>query len=410
MSSVDLGIRFCGYQLENPFLLAATPCTHSGDMIKRAFDAGWAGAVWKTLGGIEGVSKPGVSPCYASSSLGAHLESFENIDMGNEVPLDVSFRELSQVKKEYPHKMVVASIRGEMNRSKWEDLARRAEDAGVDALELMFSCPHDAPQAEWQESLGESNTRLITSWVRAAVSIPVIVKMNPNSQDVRAQGRQAKIGGADALSCANTVRCILGVNLETLVPVPSVAGRSCYGGYSGPAVKPIVLRMIADLGRDSEIGLPLSAAGGVASWREAVEYMLLGATTVQVGTAAMYYGFRIIDDLTSGLEGFLLDRGFARASEMIGVSLPYLCLQPALSREFPLKARVERSLCIGCLRCYVACRDGGYQAIQHDSERIPWIDQGRCRGCSLCVVVCPVGGAIRMTAAGKDGEETTVQG
>jgi dihydropyrimidine dehydrogenase (NAD+) subunit PreA len=396
MKPVELGVNFCGIRFANPFIVAASPSTRSGDMVRRAFDHGWAGVVWKTVGTITGVDHPKVSPCYAHEGWNEQLYGFENIDLGNDVPLEQSFKEILEVKKDCSDFAVIVSIRGENYEEKWRDLARRAEDVGADMIELMFSCPHDIADSPNSEGKVGQQARAITEWARGAVRIPIMVKMSPNVTDIRIPARAAKAGGADAISATNTIRSILGVDFKTLRPLPTVGGMSAFGGYSGPAIKPITLRMVAELAGDPKLSLPLSAIGGVVSWVDAVEYMLLGASTVQVGTATMFYGFRIIDDLLSGMENFLRGKGLSSVSDLIGLSLPYITTQPALDRKSPVRARPNLEKCLKCLRCYVACRDGAYQAIEVGPDRSPQILEKQCQGCSLCAMVCPAPGAIEM--------------
>jgi dihydropyrimidine dehydrogenase (NAD+) subunit PreA len=392
----DLSIEFCGLRFMNPFIVAPSPSTHSGDQVRRAFDHGWAGVVWKTVGAIAGVDHPKVSPCYAHLNPTRPLSGFENIDLGNDVPLEQSFKEIAGVKKDYPDSVLIVSIRGEKSEEKWKDLARRAEDTGADMIELMFSCPHDI--ADSQEGEGEVGrlAQRIAEWTRGVVRLPIMVKMSPNVTDIRVPARAAKAGGANAISATNTIRCLMGVDLETLRPLPTVGGMSAFGGYSGPAIKPIILRFVAELAKDPKLGLPISAIGGVVSWADAVEYLLLGASTVQVGTAGMFYGFRIIDDLLSGLENFMEAKGFASLSEMIGQSIPYITAQPSLDRNYKVQARPNPDKCVRCLRCYVACQDGAYMAITVGPERTPVVSEEKCQGCSLCNLVCPVEGAMEM--------------
>lgn len=380
-------------------MVAPSPSTHSGDQVRRAFDQGWAGAVWKTLGAIEGVDYSKVSPCYARLGSNKDLAGFENIDLGNDVPLEQSLKEITGVKKDYSDSVLVVSIRGEKSEEKWKSLARRAEDAGADMLELMFSCPHDI--ADSQEGEGEIGrlAKRITEWTREVVQLPIMVKMSPNVTDIRIPARAAKAGGANAISATNTIRCLMGVDLKTLRPLPTVGGMSALGGYSGPAIKPIILRFVAELAKDPKLGLPISAIGGVVSWVDAVEYLLLGAKTVQVGTAGMFYGFRIIDDLLSGLENFMIEKGFSSVSEMSGISLPYITVQPSLDHGSKVKAKLNLEKCIRCLRCYVSCQDGGYMAIHIGPERTPIVSEEKCQGCSLCNLVCPVEGAMEMVPA-----------
>ena len=397
----DLSIEFCGLRFKNPFIVAPSPATHSGDQVRRAFDHGWAGAVWKTLGLIAGIDRPKVSPCYFHGSPNNHLMGFENIDLGNDLPLEQSFKEIRETKRDYPGSILIVSLRGERSDEKWKDLARRAEDAGADMLELMFSCPHDI--ADSQEGEGEIGrlAKRITEWTREVVRLPIMVKMSPNVTDIRIPARAAKEGGANAISATNTIRCLMGVDLKTLRPLPTVGGKSAFGGYSGPAIKPIILRFIVELARDPKLGLPISAMGGIASWVDAVEYLLLGARTVQVGTAGMFYGFRIIEDLLSGLENFMEEKGFSSVSEWVGLSLPYVTTQPFLDRDYKVRASLNADKCIGCLRCYVACRDGAYTAIEIGENRTPLVSEDKCQGCSLCSLVCPVEGAMEMVPVKK---------
>lgn len=401
MGAVDLHVNFCGIRFATPLILAATPSTRNGEMVKRAFDQGWSGVVWKSLGKISGVEDPKVSPSYAHHGH-AHggwndqLGCFENIDLGNDIPTEESLKEIFQVKRDYPENPVIVSIRGEDSEERWGDLARRVEDTGADMIELMFSCPHDIADRNDGEGEVARRASTVTEWVRRVVRLPIMVKMSPNVTDIRIPARAAKAAGADAISATNTIRCVMGVDLKTLRPVPTVGGMSTFGGYSGPAIKPIVLRFVAELAGDPKLNLPISAVGGLTSWVDAVEYLLLGAATVQVGTAAMFYGFRIMEDLKSGLENFMKSKGIKSVSELVGLSLPYLTTHAALDRKSVLRAKPNSERCIGCLRCYIACRDGAYGAIEIGPNRVPVISEKECRGCSLCAMVCPLEGAIEM--------------
>lgn len=394
---MNTALDFCGLQLRHPFVLAATPSSHSGEMVRRALDMGWAGVVWKSLGEIAGLADPKVSPCYAHHrGLPGALGGFENIDLGNEIPLKQSLREISEIKRDYPEAGMIISIRGERDQDKWKDLARRAEDAGADMVEPMFSCPHDIKFSSQGEHALEQEAREITEWVREAVRIPIMVKMTPNVTDMRIPARGAQAGGAQAVSAANTIRSLMGVNVESLIPLPAVSGMSTFGGYSGPAIKPVILRFVADLARDKELRLPISAIGGVVTWQDAVEYLLLGASLIQVGTSVMYYGFRIIEDLLEGLEDYMLSQNFNSLKDMIGASLPFLTEQKNLDRSSRLLASLDKENCVRCLRCYIACRDGACQAIEAGEDGFPRVLEDKCVGCSLCSHVCPIEGVMRM--------------
>lgn len=404
MSKPSLVTDFCGLRLLNPFLLASTPATATGEMIERAFEHGWAGAVWKTIGKVPNVSNPKVSPRYVAVRVGGHQPiGFENIDLGNVHPIDETFAEMAALKRRYPDRVIIASIRGGDEPNAWQHLAGRAEEAGADMVEAMFSCPHDTAGDDQAHaaSMAEMTGR-ITHWVRQATSLPIMVKMSPNVSDMRPLARSAKRHGAAAISVANTIRCVAGVDLDTLRPLPSVDGLSTYGGYSGPAIKPIILRFVAELASDPQLGLPISGVGGITSWRDAVEYLLLGASSLQVGTAVMLYGYRIIDNLLDGLWRFVDAHSFTDVQSMVGVSLQYLVLHQMLSRNCKMVPVIDLATCVRCGNCYVACRDSGHQAITFDVDRTPGVDLGLCEGCGLCQQVCPVLECVRMCPAPQD--------
>jgi dihydropyrimidine dehydrogenase (NAD+) subunit PreA len=398
MRDVSLQTDFCGLELMNPFLLAPTPATSSGDMIQRAFDLGWAGAVWKTIGVVPHVSSPKVNPRYLALRGGGHDPfGFGNIDLGNEHSYEKSFREMRQVKEQYPGRLVIASIRGGSDRSAWQNLARRAEEAGADVVEAMFSCPHDTDEdVQASANSWAITTGRIVTWVREATCLPVTVKMSPNVSSMRPVARSAWHHGAAGVSVANTIRCLGGVNLDTLRPLPTVGGLSTYGGYSGPGVKPIIMGFVAELATDEELGLSISGAGGVVSWRDAVEYLLLGASSVQVGTGVMLYGYRIIDDLLDGLRSFMDAHGFSNVASAVGVSLQYLVQHQRLDRDHKMVPHIDLEMCARCGNCYVACLDAGYQAIDLEADRLPRVDSERCVGCGLCAEACPLLGCISL--------------
>jgi dihydropyrimidine dehydrogenase (NAD+) subunit PreA len=398
MSQISLETEFCGFKLINPFLLAPTPMTASAEMITRAFGRGWAGAVWKTIGIVSGVSSPKVSPRYLALRDDGHDPiGFENIDLGNARSYDESFSEMEQVKERFPRHMIIASIRGESDSNAWQELAIRADQAGADALEAMFSCPHDTEHGSQSANGNWGRTmRQIAEWIRAVSSLPLAVKMSPNVADMRFQARIAASCGVTGVSVANTVRCLGGVDLDTLRPIPSVDGFSTFGGYSGPAIKPIILRFVAELASDSECGVAISGVGGISSWQDAVEYLLLGASSLQIGTGAMVYGQRIIDDLLDGLIQFMGRHEFESIPDLVGASLPYLIPHQELDRGHRVVPEIDLATCSRCGRCYLACTDGGESAIHFGPDRIPSVESETCSGCGLCAQVCPVEGCIDM--------------
>src|SRR3954471_20317103 len=320
----DLSIEFCGVRAPNPFWLASAPPTNSEYQVRRAYDAGWGGVVWKTLGHEPVVN---TSSRYGGIDFdGKKLVGFNNIELITDRTLEVNLKEIARVKKDYPNHALFVSLMVESTRAAWHDITKRTQDAGADGLELNFGCPHGMSERGQGSAVGQvpDYACLITEWVKEVATVPVMVKLTPNVADVAAVGRAAVNGGADALSLINTVNSIMGVDLDTLAPKPSVGGLGSHGGYCGPAVKPIALNMVAAVAGDPAIGVPISAIGGIQAWQDAVEFLLLGAGTVQVCTAVMHYGFRIVEHLASGLEGWMREKGFARIDDFLGRSVSRL--------------------------------------------------------------------------------------
>ena len=397
----DLKVNFCGIISPNPFWLASAPPTNTGDQVMRAFDAGWGGAVWKTLGDPI----VNVSSRYSAVELnGQRLMGLNNIELITDRPLAVNFREIAEVKKRYPKNVVIASLMVESKREAWHEIVKRAEDAGADGLELNFGCPHGMSERGMGAAVGQvpEYACRITEWAKEAAKTPVIVKLTPNITDITFPARAAKKGGADAISLINTINSFTGIDLETFTPRPAVAGKSAHGGYCGPAVKPIALNMVAAVATDPEVRLPISGIGGIATWRDAAEFMVLGASTVQVCTAVMHHGFRIVEDMIDGLSNYLDDKGMKSVSELVGKTLPSVSKWEDLDLNYKVVANVDQQKCIGCGLCYVACTDGAHQSIgAKPSEKNPgrtdvWILEDKCVGCNLCSLVCPVENCISM--------------
>src|SRR3982751_2055184 len=305
----DLTTNFCGIHSPNPFWLASAPPTNTGDQIMRAFDAGWGGAVWKTLG--EPIVN--VSSRYSTGDLnGQKIMGLNNIALITDRPLAVNLREIAEIKKRYPKHALIVTLMVESKREAWHDIVKRSEGAGADGLELNFGCPHGMSERGMGSAVGQvpEYACMITEWVKEVARTPVIVKLTPNITDIRTTARAARRGRADAVSAINTINSITGVDLDTMTPRPNVGGLSAHGGYCGPAVKPIALHLVQQIASDPEVGLPISGIGGVAGWREAAEFILLGCGTVQVCTAAMHYGFRIVEDMIDGLSNWMDEKGF----------------------------------------------------------------------------------------------------
>jgi len=400
----ELSVKFAGLTSPNPFWLASGPPANTGDQVMRAFDAGWGGAVWKTIGEpiVNTTSRYG-----AIDYNGAKVMGFNNIELISDRPIEVNLREIGEVKKRFPKHIVVASLMVESKRESWHEMVRRTEDAGADALELNFGCPHGMSERGMGAAVGQvpEYTEMITSWVKEVARTPVIVKLTPNVSDITRIAVAAEKGGADAVSLINTINSIMGIDLETFSPLPSVAGKGSHGGYCGPAVKPIALHMVSTVTK--KLRIPVSGVGGIATWRDAAEHIACGATTVQVCTAVMHYGFRIVEDMIDGLSAYMDDHGFRTIEDFRGRAVPNIVDWGELDLNYKIIAEINADLCIGCHLCYVACEDGAHQCIEEypkaNGGRVPHIIEDQCVGCNLCALVCPVENCItmRQVSAGK---------
>ena len=379
----------CGIPLENPFLLSSSVVASTYDMCARAFEAGWAGICFKTICSLD-IHE--ASPRFSAiTGNDGSIIGFKNIEQLSDHSVAENMEIFRRLKEKYPTKFILASIMGR-DEAEWGELARQCEENGADAVELNFSCPNMA-----EDGLGSDIGQVpelverFTAAAKRACHIPVLAKLTPNVQSMGPAAEAARRGGADGLAAINTIKSITGVNLHTYVAAPSVHGQSAVGGYSGNAVKPIALRFIAELGQHPGLkGMHLSAMGGVETWQDALEFILLGGGSIQVTTAVMQYGYRIIDDLKSGLNLYLAEKGFGNVKEAIGLGLDTLSeTTDTLERDTVLFPQFIRERCIGCGRCRISCDDGGHQAIRLDDERHPVLNGKNCVGCHLCVLVCP---------------------
>ena len=391
----DLTTNCAGIRSPNPFWLASAPPANSGGQIMRAFDAGWGGAVWKTLGTpIQNVSSRFGGLNYG----GVRGVGFNNIELITDRPLEVNFREIYEVKKRFPHHAVIASLMVE-TEEEWRDIIMRSVDAGADGLELNFGCPHGMCERGMGSAVGQEPTvnERITSWAKRYSPVPVLVKLTPNVSEILPHGLAAQRGGADGVSLINTIKSIIGVDIDRMVPVPRVEGLSTNGGYCGAAVKPIALHMVASLARSREFNLPISGIGGVSDWRDAVEFILLGSSSVQVCTAVMLKGYRIVEDMIEGLNDYMDSHGFKTIDEMVGRAVPQYSEWGNLNMNYETVAKISAEKCIGCQLCVTACHDGAHQCIHpEEGSRVPRVDESECVGCNLCQIVCPVEGCITM--------------
>ena len=384
-----LRCELCGIPLENPFLLSSSVVASTYDMCARAFEAGWAGACFKTICSLD-IHE--ASPRFSAiTGDGGAIIGFKNIEQLSDHSVAENMEIFRRLKAKYPTKFILASIMGQ-NEAEWGELARLCEENGADAVELNFSCPNMA-EGGLGSDIGQV-PELVERFTRAAkqaCSIPVLAKLTPNVANMSPAAEAARRGGADGIAAINTIKSVVGLNLHTYTSAPSVRGQSAVGGYSGNAVRPIALRFIAELGHNPALrGMHLSAMGGVETWRDAVEFILLGGGSIQVTTAVMQYGYRIIDDLKQGLNLYLAELGLNHVGELVGQGLD--ALNPttdALERDTVVFPRFHSERCIGCGRCVISCMDGGHQAIRMNESRRPVLDGGRCVGCHLCLLVCP---------------------
>ncbi|MBQ9196835.1 MAG: NAD-dependent dihydropyrimidine dehydrogenase subunit PreA [Clostridia bacterium] len=379
----------CGIPLENPFLLSSSVVASTYDMCARAFEAGWAGACFKTICTLD-IHE--ASPRFSAiSGSDGGIIGFKNIEQLSDHSVAENMEIFRRLKAKYPTKFILASIMGQ-NEQEWGELARLCQENGADAVELNFSCPNMA-EGGLGSDIGQV-PELVERFTRAAkqaCSIPVLAKLTPNVANMSPAAEAARRGGADGIAAINTIKSIVGINPHTYVSAPSVHGHSAVGGYSGNAVKPIALRFIAELGQNPALrGMHLSAMGGIETWRDALEFILLGAGSIQVTTAVMQYGYRIIDDLKAGLNLYLAEKGFLSVKEAMGLALDALSpTTDTLERDTVIFPQFNRERCIGCGRCQISCADGGHQAIHLDESRHPKLNGQNCVGCHLCILVCP---------------------
>ncbi len=406
---VDLSINCGGIVSPNPFWLASGPPTNSAYQVCKAFELGWGGAVWKTIG--EPVMNV-VNRYGAVDFNGRKILGLNNIELISDRPIDVNLREIAETKRLWPDRAVVVSLMVESKREVWHEIVKRTIDTGCDGIELNYGCPHGMSERGMGSAVGQvpEYCQMITEWVMETSTVPVLVKLTPNVSDIRFPGRAAKRAGAHGISLINTINTIMGVDLDTLELQPSVHGKGGHGGYAGPAVKPIALNMVSQIALDPEINLPVSGIGGISTWSDALEFILLGATSVQVCTAVMHHGFRIIDDMLEGMTNWMEDKGFASLKEVRGKSLEQIADFGDLNLLYKTVAVIDESKCIQCNLCYIACEDSAHQCIEltpANGKIQPKVKESDCVGCRLCFLVCPVDGCISMVRKDDGSEEMT---
>ena len=419
----DLSVNFAGITSPNPFWLASAPPTNSGPQVHRAFEAGWGGAVWKTIG----APVLNISNRYNGLKIGRErLAAINNVELISDRDVETNLREIAEVKREWPDRAVIVSAMVDASPQAWKEIVDRIEQTGADGIELNYGCPQGMSERGMGAAVGQvpEMCQLNTEWVTSQTSLPVIVKLTPNVTDVTVPARAALSGGAHALSLINTINSLMAVDLDTLKVTPTIGGRATHGGYAGPAVKPIALHMLSEVARDEAVrasGVPISGIGGIVTWRDAAEFLLLGSLSVQVCTAAMHYGFRIVEDMIDGLSNWMDEKGFATIADVQGAALPGVGSFGALDLSYRAVARIDPERCISCNMCYIACHDTAHQCIDlhapdgrivepgydpaKDGKEVaadrptPVVRDADCVGCGLCATVCPVDDCIVMVDA-----------
>lgn len=396
----NLVSHFAGIRSPNPFWLASAPPTDKEYNVRRAFEAGWGGVVWKTLGEdgppVVNVSGPRYGAIWGADR---RLLGLNNIELITDRPLEVNLREIKSVKRDYPDRALVVSLMVPCTEDSWKRILPLVEETGADGVELNFGCPHGMAERGMGSAVGQvpDYIEMVTRWVKQYSRMPCIVKLTPNITDIRRPAEAARRGGADAVSLINTINSITSVDLDLFAPEPTIDGKGTHGGYCGPAVKPIALNMVAEIARSPETaGLPISGIGGITTWRDAAEFMALGAGNVQVCTAAMTYGFKIVQEMISGLSEYMDTKGFTTTAEIVGRAVPNVTDWQYLNLNYVTKARISQDDCIKCGRCYAACEDTSHQAIAMKEGRVFEVKDEDCVACNLCVNVCPVEGCITM--------------
>ena len=397
----DLHTNFLGIKSPNPFWLASAPPTDKEYNVERAFQAGWGGVVWKTLGHdphVVNVSGPRYGTLLGTDR---RILGLNNIELITDRTLAINLEEIARIKQRWPDRAVVVSIMVPCEEEAWRTILPQVEATGADGIELNFGCPHGMSERGMGAAVGQVPEYIeqVTRWCKQYCSLPVIVKLTPNITDIRYPARAAHTGGADAVSLINTINSVIGVDLDRMLMSPHTGNQGSHGGYCGPAVKPIALNMVSEIGRDPQTrGLPISGIGGISTWRDAAEFIALGCGTVQVCTAAMVHGFQIVRDMISGLENYMDEKGFRTIEDFRGMALPSVTDWRFLNLNHVDKAVIDQDTCIKCGRCHLVCEDTSHQAIAAFTDEVRRFEvrEEECVGCNLCASICPVENCISL--------------
>ncbi|WP_125153040.1 NAD-dependent dihydropyrimidine dehydrogenase subunit PreA [Clostridium rectalis] len=389
MKKADLSIEFCGVNCENPFFLSSSPVSNNYEMCAKAFDNGWGGVVFKTIGFFIANE---VSPRFCNlNKEGISFIGFKNMEQIAEHGLEYNLEQIKKIKENYPDKVLVASIMGQ-NEEEWTKLAKVVEQAGADIIECNFSCPQMTSHSMGVD-VGQSKNlvKMYSKATKKGSKLPVLAKMTPNIGNMKTPAIASIEGGANGIAAINTIKSIINIDLNKLSALPIINGKSSISGYSGKAIKPIALRFICELAKCNELkNVPISGIGGIETWEDALEFIMLGASNVQVTTAVMQYGYRIVEDMISGLSFYMEEKGFKTVKEMVGLAVKNIVPPENLERDYIIYPEFNFHRCVGCGRCYISCYDGGHQAIKWNKEdRTPQLEIENCVGCHLCSNVCP---------------------
>ncbi len=388
-----LSTTFTGLSFTNPFMLSSAPPTSNRAMISRAFEAGWGGAVIKSLSQVEDPPQSNVRPRIEAVKYHGKVIGFVDIELGTMRNFDDWLHDIHGLKKDYPDRVLAASMLygGAPVEAQWRDAAARCAEAGADALELNFSCPHGGSETGGVGSIAQSPEaiRRIIGWVRESTRIPIWVKM-PAMPGLDEAAKTCLAAGANAISLINSVHAIPGIDINSFTPLPSVGGKGSTSGLGGAAIKPISLHAVFQTARAIP-GVPIAAVGGISNWHDAVEFFLAGAGVVQICSEVMLRGYGIIDGLRTGLEKYMWEKGFESLDALRGLALNNISLHNDLRRNPKVVAVNEMIKCVRCGVCFTACKDAGYQAINWSKGASAVVDPQLCDGCGLCVQICPAG-------------------